>query len=212
MGRKPRSYESALRAEGAEQTRERILAAGRKLLIERGYAAMTMQAVADSADVALDTVYASVGKKPALVELLFETAISNTDQAVAAEQREYVQRVRATPRARDKLTIYAGAVVSIQHRLAPLVHAVELAGQAAPELAAIWKAISERRSRNMKLFAADLIATGDTRAELDVDEIADVLWVMNSPQQYLMFVEHRGWSRKQLEAWLADSWIRLFLR
>lgn len=173
---------------------------------------MTMQAVAGEAEVALDTVYASVGKKPALVELLFETAISNSGHAIEATQREYVQRVRAAQGARDKLTIYAGAVVAIQGRLAPLVHAVELAGQAAPELAAIWKAISDRRARNMKLFAADLIATGETRPELAEDQIADVLWVMNSPQQYLMLVEHRGWSNKQLEAWLADSWIRLFLR
>lgn len=212
MKRKVRNYESALRTEAAAETRERILRAGRKLLIERGYVAMTMQAVADEADVALDTIYASVGKKPALVELLFETAISNTDHAIVAEERDYVQRMRSSSSAREKLAIYASAVVAIQSRLAPLVHAVEIAGQAAPELAAIWKAISERRARNMKLLAADLIATGETRTDLAADEIADVIWVMSSPQHYLMFVEHRGWSKKQLEGWLADTWVRLFLR
>lgn len=212
MKRKPRSYDSAIRAEAAADTRARILDAARKLLADRGYAAMTMQAIADAAGVALDTVYASVGKKPALVELLFETAISSTEQAIPAEQREYVRNIHEAPRARDKLAIYATAIVAIQRRLAPLIHAVAVAGRSAPELAATWKTISERRARNMKLLAAELIASGDTRPDQTVDTIADVLWVFNSPELYLLFVEQRGWSDARLEAWLTESWCRLFLR
>jgi AcrR family transcriptional regulator len=165
LKRKPRNYESPIRAEAAAETRARILESARKLLATRGYAAMTMQAVADAAGVALDTVYASVGKKPALVELLFETAISSTEHAIPAEQRDYVRKMRDAPRAREKLEIYATSVVAIQRRLAPLIHAVAVAGRSAPELAAAWKTISERRARNMKLLAADLIATGDTRSD-----------------------------------------------
>ena len=173
---------------------------------------MTMQAVADGAGVALDTVYASVGKKPALVELLFETAISSTEHAIPAEQRDYVRKIRETPSAREKLAIYATAVVAIQRRLAPLIHAVAVAGRSAPELAAAWKTISERRARNMKLLAKELVDTGDTRPEQSIDTIADVLWVFNSPELYLLFAEQRRWSDAQLEAWLIDSWCRLFLR
>jgi len=212
LKRKRRSYESAIRAEAAEQTRERILVAARALLIERGYAAMTMQAIADAADVALDTVYASVGKKPALVELVFETALSNTDQAIPAERRDYVQRLRAAVRARDKLAIYAAAVADIHTRLAPLVHAVEVAGRTHAELAGTWKAIAERRARNMKLLAADLIGTGEVRPELTVDYIADVLWVTNAPEVFLLFVDSRGWRPADVEAWLTETWTRLFLR
>ena len=41
-----------------------------------------MPAIAQSAGITLDTVYASVGKKPALFALLVETAISGTDVAI----------------------------------------------------------------------------------------------------------------------------------
>lgn len=64
----------------------------------------------------------------------------------------------------------------------------------------------------MKLFAAELIDTGDTRPDQSVETIADVLWAFNSPELYLLFVEQRGWSDARLEAWLFDSWCRLFLR
>jgi AcrR family transcriptional regulator len=200
-----------VRAEGAERTRKSILAAARGLFVEQGYAAMTMQAVADRAGVALDTVYATVGKKPLLARLLVETAISNTEHEVPAEQREYVQRVRAARSARDKLAIYAAAVVDIQGRLAPIVREVEIAGRSHPDLAAIWRDIAERRAQNMRKLAADLGQTGELRDDLTVDRVADILWSTNSPELFTLFVHQRGWSPAEYQAWLTDAWCRLLL-
>jgi AcrR family transcriptional regulator len=208
---KPRRYDSPIRAEAAERTRQGILAAARRLFIEQGYAAMTMQAVADEAGVALDTVYATVGKKPLLARLLVETAISNTDREVPAEQREYVQQLRAARSAREKLAIYADAVVDIQGRLAPLVRAVEAAASAHPDLAAIWREIAERRAENMKKLATELVRTGEVRKGLSIERIADVLWATNSPQLFTLLVTERGWSADDYKAWLADAWCRLLL-
>jgi AcrR family transcriptional regulator len=208
---KPRRYESPIRAEAAERTRQRILDAARALFIEQGYAAMTMQAVADTAGVALDTVYATVGKKPLLARLLVETAISNTDHEVPAEQRAYVQRVRAAPSAREKLEIYAVATTEIQARLAPLVRALEAASTAHPDLGAMWCEIAERRAQNMKKLAAELMRTGEVRAGLAADRIADTLWVGGSPQLFTLLVGERGWSEREYAAWLADTWRRLLL-
>ena len=140
-----------------------------------------------------------------------ETAISNTDQAVPAEQRAYVQRIQAATTAREKLAIYAVAVVDIQSRLAPIVRAVEAAAAAEPELAAIWLEISERRARNMRLFAADLVRTGEVRPDLDPGRVADVIWATNGPEMYMLLVKRRGWTEAELSAWLADAWARLLL-
>ena len=200
-----------MRAEGAERTRQSILTAARELFVEQGYAAMTMQAVAEQAGVALDTVYATVGKKPLLARLLVESAISNSDQAVPAEQRDYVLRLRAARTAREKLAIYAAAVVDIQSRLAPLVRQVEIAGRSHPDLAAIWREIAERRAQNMKRLAADLRQTGELRDDLTNDRVADILWSTNSPELFTLFVHHRGWSTAEYETWLADAWCRLLL-
>jgi len=210
--RRRRHYRSEIRAEGAAETRQRILEAARARFITQGYAAMTMQNIADDAEVALDTVYETVGRKPELVKLLVEIAISNTDREVPAEQRAYVQRIHAATSAREKLAIYANAVADIHQRLAPLVKALESAAQAHPDLGAIWREIAERRAQNMKKFAAELVATGDVRAELDVAGIADVLWAMTAPEMYSLLVDQRGWSQAELEAWLADALARVLLR
>jgi AcrR family transcriptional regulator len=206
---KPRTYKSELRAEAAERTRHAILEAAWRVLTERGYAAMTMQAVADEAHVALDTVYASVGRKPVLVSLLIESAVSMSANALPAEQREYVQRVHAAKSAREKLAIYADAVARIQVRLAPVVTAIQ---GAEPDVMKHWKAVEARRARNMRILAEELVATGELRAELDVDHIRDVLWTMNSPEFFMLLVRERGWSPEIFGQWLADAWARLFLQ
>jgi AcrR family transcriptional regulator len=208
---KRRAYRSQLRSEGAAETRRQVLAAAHHLFVEHGYDAMTMRAIADRADVALDTVYETVGKKPKLAKLLIEAAISNEDRAVPAEQRDHVRRIQSTPDARTKLALYAAAVVDIHTRLAPLVRALQTAAPRHPDLAAMWQEISQRRARNMRAFAADLITTGGTRKQLERDRVADLLWALAAPEFYLLLVEQRGWTPAQAEVWLGDAWRRLLL-
>ncbi|HEY6036765.1 MAG TPA: TetR/AcrR family transcriptional regulator [Kofleriaceae bacterium] len=208
---KRRNYDSTHRTEAARQTRQRILDVARELFVSGGYAGFTMQEIAVRSEVALDTVYASVGRKPQLVRLLVETAISNTDQAVPAEQRAYVKRVQAAASARDKLAIYAAGLVEVLGRLAPIVRALESAATVEPELGKIWREISERRARNMRLFAAELVKTGQLRADLTLDRVADVIWAMNGPELYMLLVTQRGWSADEFATWLADAWTRLLV-
>jgi len=91
------------------------------------------------------------------------------------------------------------------------VRALEAAATGEPELRTIWNEISERRARNMKLFAADLMTTGQLRADLTIDRIADVIWAMAGPELYTLLVRARGWSTNELAAWLTDAWVRLLL-
>ena len=213
MGRKPkrRAYDASSRQEGARATRRAILMAARALFLQQGYAATTMPDIARSAEVALDTVYAAVGKKPALFRLLVETAISGDDEAITAEERDYVQAIRAEPAAANKLRIYAGALCRIHPRLAPLVTALQGAASLDSDLKALWREISERRAANMRRFAEDLAQTGSLRAELAIPAAADIIWSLGSPEYYVLLVEQRGWPLAEFERWLGDAWMRLLL-
>jgi AcrR family transcriptional regulator len=213
MARKPkrRAYDSSSRQERARATRRAILAAARKLFLQQGYAATTMPDIARAAEVALDTVYAAVGKKPALFRLLVETAISGEDEAIGPEQRDYVQAIRAEPEAVNKLRIYAGALCKIYPRLAPLVTALQAAAPLDADLKALWKEISARRAANMRLLAENLAATGSLRGGLSIPAAADIIWSLGSPEYYVLLVEQRSWSLAEFERWLGDAWTRLLL-
>lgn len=207
----PRRYRSDLREERARHTRQSIVDASRRLFTCQGYAATTIAQIAAEAGVAVDTVYAAVGAKPVLFRLLLETAISGTDQAVPAEERDYVQQIRGQPRARDKLRVYAAAVRAISDRMGPLHLVLRDAAGQSPDLALIRDSIASRRAHNMRMFAQELLDTGDVRPDLDIDEIADVVWSMNSAEFHDLLIHQRGWSPAAFENWLADTWCRLFL-
>ena len=50
-----------------------------------------------------------------------------------------------------------------------------------------------------------------TRPGLDTDEVADVVWSMNSAEYFMLLVRERGWPPERFAAWLADAWCHLFL-
>jgi AcrR family transcriptional regulator len=204
-----RRYDATRRRQAAARTRTAILDAARELFTERGYTATPMTAIAERAGVALDTVYASVGRKPELARLLIETAISGTDQAIPAEQRDYVRAIQAAPDAQTKIALYAAAVTVIAPRLALVLAIIQQAAHTEPELAALWDQIAERRAANMRRFVADLATV--TPLRIDPSDAADIIWATNAAELYQLLVGRRGWSPQRYEHFLTDTWHRLLL-
>lgn len=210
--RKPRAYDATARRKAAEQTARSTMDAARTLFVQRGYMATTMSAIAKHAGIALDTVYATVGKKPTLFRLLVEGAISGAQEPIPAEQRDYVRAIRAESDAARKLRIYAKALCAIHPRLAPLLRVLQVAAPMDADLAELWKEISERRAANMQTLAENLLATGQVRDDLPARQLADIIWGTGSPEFFLLLVSERGWSLETFERWLGEAWIALLLR
>jgi AcrR family transcriptional regulator len=208
---KRRDYDNAARQAQSSATRQRIIDTARVLILERGYRATTIADIARRADVHTDTVYELVGRKPVVLRELIEQAISGTDRAVVAEERDYVKAIAAERHASGKLAVYAHAVREIQCRMAPLLVALRDAAATEPEAQEVWLEISNRRAMNMRKFAGELHATGGLRAELSIDEAADVIWATNSAELYVLLTTERGWTADHYETWLADLWSRFLL-
>ena len=85
---KRRTYDTTRRQAQSAETRQRILGAARRLILERGYRATKIADIATEAGVNVDTVYALVGRKPVLLRELIEQAIAGTDHPVIAEERD----------------------------------------------------------------------------------------------------------------------------
>jgi AcrR family transcriptional regulator len=210
--RTSRPYNTAGRRANAQRTRRAILEPAARLFVERGYLGTTVADVATAAGVALDTIYAVVGRKPTLFRLLIESAISGTEAPVPADERDYVIAIQAETQAARKLELYAQAMRSIHLRLAPLLRVLQVAAPADPELAAVWSEIAERRARNMRMFVADVAGTGALRPDISVEDAADVIWATNSHELYALLVHERRWDPDHYADWLADAWQRLLLR
>ena len=207
---KARRYDSPVRARRAERTRRAVLRAAHDLFTTRGYAATSVADVARRAKVSVDTVYAAVGTKPELLIAVHDMVLGSADQPVPAEQREYVRRVREAPTAQEKVDVYADALARVLPRTVPLVLALREAGRTEAGCRSAAEALDERRAGNMLLFAADLRATGQVRADLTDDEVAHLVWSMNSPDWFAVFTS-RGRTPEDYARTVADVWRRTLL-
>jgi AcrR family transcriptional regulator len=212
---KTRRYTGDRRRAEAARRRQRIVEAALELFIERGYARTPVSEVARRAGVAIDTVYASVGRKPQLLlaahdMVLGDHAVDLHGAPVAALQRDYVRAIQAAVGARAKIATYAEALGRLLPTTAPLLEALREAGAEDAQCLAAWNGIEQRRAANMRLFAADLRATGDLRDDRDDDEVADLVWSMNSATYYTALTR-RGWSSDQYAALVRDVWTRTLL-
>jgi AcrR family transcriptional regulator len=188
-----------------------ILRAARTLFMERGYAATSVSDIARAARVSVDTLYASVGRKPQLLLAVHDMELAGGGAPVDAEQRDYVRRIRETPSAAGKIAVYASSLGELLPRTVPLLEALREAGRTDPECDRVYRAVAERRAANMLRFAEDLRRTGELRDDLDDETVAALVWSMNAPE-YFRLLEARGRTPDQYAALVRDVWSRALLR
>jgi len=207
---KTRTYRSQRRDEQAASTRRAVLRAARDLFVTRGYPETTVADVARRARVSVDTLYASVGRKPQLLLAVHDMVLSSSDEPVAAEQRDYVAAVRAASGARAKLTTYAEALGRVFPRTVPLAESLRVAAQTDAECRKVWEELNERRAANMVLFARELRETGELRGDLTDEDVAHLVWTTNSAEFYRLTTS-RGRTSEHYVATVTDLWIRTLL-
>src|SRR5262245_22139363 len=197
-----RRYHSPLRADQAEQTRRRILEAGFRLFVDRGYAGTTIAAVAEEAGVSPETIYLSLGGKRGLLEGVIEMAIAGHEDPPTAE-KEWWAMVAALPGARERLERMVEFSCRILRRTRP-IHAV-IRGAADKEAFAAalgGRLLHERLTNQTERIRRHL--GDDLREGLSVDEAGQRYCALTSPELYQILTLEFGWSAEQHSTWLTD--------
>ncbi len=201
---KRRTINSPLRREQAAQTRQRILNAARQLFTSRGYVATTMSAIAKEAGVAVETVYASVGAKAVILNVLSDQVVAGDDPAPASHG-ERVKRLLDEQQPAQWLSAYAAELRGIQDRMAGIYIAVRHATGADPEIAALWAEKMQARLDGIRPLAATLAERGMLSPGITADRAADVIWTLGSPETYQLLVFDRGWEPGDYQVWLTTT-------
>lgn len=200
------------REKRSRETRRRIVAAAHALFVAQGYAATTIQQIAEHGDVAWQTVYSVFGTKAAILSAVFDVAVAGDDEPVAVPDRPFVQAIRETARAEDKARIFARHLRQAAERTATVISVIESAASTDPEIAQLWSTLQDQRLRGMAMATAAFAEQGVLRSELSEPQAADVLWFYTGPWAYRAFVTDRGWTLDQYESWLAATLHSQLLR
>lgn len=206
-----RPYRSAVRAEQAQRTRDRILAAARGLYLEEGFAATTIATVANAAGVAPETVYAAYRSKAGLLEAVVLAAILRDEEPEEALERRWVRDALELPDVRAQIAALARHTAETVELTSPMYAVMRAAGAGVSELADLQRRLLDYRfSGQAQLIAA--IADGRSlRPGLSVDEAAATFSALASPELHHMLTVGRGWSQERYARWLERTALAALL-
>ena len=198
------------RAEKAQETGRRIVEAAARLFLERGYVPTTIDAIAEAADVAVETVYARFRNKTNILMAVKDAAVTEGGQ-VPLEQRPELAVLAAETDQRRQVQIAAALSRGMLERVSPVYALLRDAAAADDALREPLAADIDRRRRFQRTLVGLIRAHGSLRDSLTADQAADTYSALANPDLYLLLTIHHGWTADHYQAWLATSLQHLLL-
>lgn len=205
MSQPTKRYASEVRDEQARRTRRAIVTAARELFLARGYAATTIDAIAEEALVSRRTVFNSVGGKLVLLKLALEWAIVGDDEPVPLADRPAVKAIRAESDPRKALALWAQNVVGVASRVAPISEVLIAAADVDPAAAQLYAELAGNRMSGATQFVRYLASLDGLAAGVSEQQAAELCWSLMDGHLYRLLVTQCGWAAARFTQWLTDS-------
>ena len=201
----PKRYASPVRDEQARRTRRAIVTAAHDLFLAQGYAATTIDGIAEAAHVSRRTVFNSVGGKVALLKLAWDWAIVGDDEPIALADRPAVKAILAESDPRKALMLWVQTANEIAARTAPLGEVLIAAADIDPAAAELLAEASRNRMTGATLFIRYLGSLDGLAAGMTEQRAAELCWALTDGHLYRLLVAQRGWSTADFNRRLYNS-------
>lgn len=187
----------------AAATRQTIIATAKSLIIDGGLNALTLEAVAERADIAVQTIYNRVGGRPALLIAVAELALEEHGKFMS-------DAWNSNAPAREQMRLIANAYTRFAFERPNEFHLL-LDPQGEPEaLQRISELISEQNAKTTAVMRKAM-AEGSMRSDMDPESLALASWAMMNGILSLAFRDDQThYYAKQLPA-LIDTAINLLI-
>lgn len=201
-----RRYDSSRRREQARETVHKIVSSARDLFVERGYARTSMADIAVAAGVSVETVYAAVGAKAALLHRAWDITIGGDDRDIAYHDRPEVMALRAQSDLRRRFEMQARLFTETARRIMPFQLALQAAAGTEPVAADMLAEIGRQRLAGLTVMAREAAAT--RQLGVTEGECRDLIWATTDGALWQRLVNERGWTDDQFATWLGRLWTR----
>src|SRR5215469_1807473 len=124
-----RRYDNSRRLAQVRATRLHVIEAAKRLFVDQGYPATTLEAIADEADVALPTLYRLFGSKRALLKAVLDTSFGGDDEPIAFGDRPEQQRARSEQDPTAMVRAFAHICAEFMERSSAMFHVLSTAAQ-----------------------------------------------------------------------------------
>lgn len=188
----------------ARATRRRIIDAAAGLFIAEGYAATTLEQIAQRAGVAVQTVYFHFGNKRTVLKEAVDVAAVGDDEPVALLERPFYTQLDAEPDPRRLIALWVRDARSIFGRIAPIMRVVRDAAAVDSDMAAQWTTNEQQRATAFRVLAQQLADRSALAPGMTVEAATDIIVALLSVELYLLLAA-RGWSPHRWEEWTTTT-------
>lgn len=206
MIRKKRIYKSDTREASAAQTRLRILEAAKMLFISDGFECVTIEKLAQKAEVSAPTIYALFQSKRGILRALMDEALP-TDQ-----REELVEQNKQEKDPKKRLAIAAKIARQMYDAESTLAGLFQGASLLAPEFKELEKERELRRYERQEAAVKALMQEGFLQKGLSMSKARDISWAFTGRDFYRMLVIEQGWSSDEYENWLAELLVKILIQ
>lgn len=189
------------------RTRARVVDAAARLFVDQGYLATTIEAVAELAGVAVQTVYYVFGTKRNLLAAVLDTSIAGDVEPVPVLERPWVDALGAGQDAASAVERLVEATVAIVARTSPIYEVVRRAA-ADPDVGALLDDNRGRRRDDQRRLIETLWRAGHLHPELDVDTAADVFYGLLNEEVFQLFTADCGWAVERFQRWATSLMLQ----
>ncbi|MEC3919795.1 TetR/AcrR family transcriptional regulator [Nocardia sp. CDC160] len=190
-----------------QATKRKVAEAAATLFAERGYAATTLQAIADAAGVHVQTIYQAFGTK---VGVLAETAAvlvagPEEEASTPPPERAWVRELFAEPDPARQLALYAAHMRTVAERYLGLLDIMRVTAAVDPEVSAFLTAAEQGRYDGPRHITPELAAKGALKPGLSPERAADIMYALTTYDVYRSLLVDRGWSGADAERFVAET-------
>src|SRR3712207_1169620 len=170
---KSRAYDGSNRARQARQTRRRIVEAAARLFVRDGYGATSISAIAQEAQVAVPTVYATLRSKANILRAVVELTVRGDDDAAPLSARPAWEAIEAAEDPREALARFARVHREICEREAAVFAQIEAAAGGDLEATELLAEHDRRRYETQSRLVGSLHRRKQLRPGLSARRAAD---------------------------------------
>lgn len=206
-----RPYDNSRRQAQTRATKAEVVDAARRLFIEGGYPATTIETISEQADVPVATVYRLFGSKRGILSAVLDVSFGGDDQPVAFSDRPDVQGALAEPHPGRLLEAFAGIARQLLDRSATVQHVLATAANVDLEAAELLTEIRRQRLSGQSRIVEALQQRSALANGLDPADAADTVYTLMSPEVYRILTVERRWPADRYQNWLAGALKALLL-
>ncbi len=193
------------RRDRARATRLRITRAAYHLFCERGYTATTMAEIAESAGVAVQTVYFAFHTKSELLSRTYDFAVMGEGEPLAPEQQPWFRAMQEEPDVVSALRHVATGVGEITRRVTPLYVVARAGAEGDAETARVMAFHEDWRAQGYRQMLDLLREKAPLRRDLTPERATQLLLLYVGMDVYNVLVSVYGWTHDEWVDWTVTT-------